>query len=76
MNEKDKIVFKLIAGIHLLALGAPFFYTPGAFKLMVIGYIISAMSITTSYHRQLTHRSFETDKWLERFFAFIAVLAI
>jgi hypothetical protein len=48
---KDKIVFKLIAGIHLLALSAPFFYKPGAFKIMILGYIVTTLGITTSYHR-------------------------
>ncbi len=51
MNMKDKIIFKLIVGIHLLSLGAPFFYTPDAFKIMILGYIVTTLGITTSYHR-------------------------
>ncbi len=51
MNIKDKIVFKLIVYINLLYLGTPFFYTPGAFKIIVLGYIVTKLGITTSYHR-------------------------
>jgi stearoyl-CoA desaturase (delta-9 desaturase) len=40
------------------------------------GYFFSCLGITLSYHRQLTHKSFETDKWLEHAFAFLGVLAV
>lgn len=76
MNEKDKIVGKLIGGIHALALFAPFTYSAGMFKLFFAGYVISCLGITLSFHRQLTHRSFETSKPIENFLAFIGILAV
>ncbi len=51
MNKKDKIVAGLIGSIHLIACYAPFCYTPWAAKLCFIGYVLTAMGITTSYHR-------------------------
>ena len=76
LNEKDKIVAKLIGGIHLMCLAAPFTYSASAVPLMLGGYLFSILGITLSYHRQLTHKSFETDKWLEHFWAFVGVLAV
>lgn len=34
------------------------------------------LGITLSYHRQISHRSFQTPKWLEYFFAYCGVLAV
>ena len=59
-----------------MALAAPFTYSPLGLKLCLGSYFVSLLGITLSYHRQLTHRSFETDKWVERSFAFLAVLAV
>ena len=67
---------KLIGGIHLMALGAPFTYSATALYWMLGSYFFSLLGITLSYHRQLTHKSFETDKPLEHFFAFLGVLAV
>mmetsp|Transcript_6763 Transcript_6763/g.11358 ORF Transcript_6763/g.11358 Transcript_6763/m.11358 type:complete len:428 (+) Transcript_6763:161-1444(+) len=76
MNEKDKVVLGLVAGIHGMCLAAPFTYTPEAFELCILGYILTAMGITTSYHRQLTHKSFETSKTMEYFLSIFGLLAV
>ena len=76
MNKKDKVVGKMIGGIHALALLAPFTYSQEALYMFLGGYFFSCLGITLSYHRQLTHKSFETDKWLEHAFAFLGVLAV
>lgn len=34
------------------------------------------LGITLSFHRQLSHRSFQTPKWLEYVFAYCGVLAV
>jgi stearoyl-CoA desaturase (delta-9 desaturase) len=39
-------------------------------------FITGCLGITLSYHRQLTHRSFNTPKWLERVFAYCGVMAV
>lgn len=52
MNEKDKIVAKIIAAIHAIGiLGAPFFYTNEAAVVGFLGYLITSLGITLSYHR-------------------------
>ena len=76
MNKKDKIVAGLIASIHGLALAAPFTYSANMLKLFAAGYLVNCFGITMSFHRQLTHKSFETDKWLEHFFAFWGILGV
>ena len=76
MNKKDKIVAGILGSIHALALLAPFTYSPGAVGWAFWSYMLTCQGITLSYHRQLTHRSFETPKWLEYILAFIGVLAI
>ena len=38
-------------------------------------YVMSALGITLSFHRQLTHKSFQTPKWLEYVFAYFGTLA-
>lgn len=76
MNKKDQIVAGLIGSIHVMALAAPFTYSAGMLQLLAGSYIVNCLGITLSYHRQLTHRSFETDKWLEHFFAFCGILGV
>ena len=77
MNDKDKFVARMIIAIHAVGiLGAPFFYTPEAAIVGFISYWFTSLGITMSYHRQLTHRSFKTEKWLEYIFATWGTLAI
>lgn len=45
--------------------------------LFFVSYFITGcLGITLSYHRQLSHRSFSTPKWLEYALAYCGVLAI
>lgn len=76
MNKKDKIVAGLLGSIHGLALLAPFTYTPAALGMFFWGYMLTCQGITMSFHRQLTHRSFTTPKWVEYSIAFLGVLAV
>lgn len=39
-------------------------------------FITGCFGITLSYHRQLTHRSFTTPKWLEYIFAYCGVMSV
>src|SRR4051812_13679433 len=39
-------------------------------------YVISGLGITVGYHRLLTHRAFQTPKWLEYAFATVGGLAV
>jgi len=77
MNKKDQIVASLIGSIHMLAfLFAPFTYTPTAFWVGFVGYMFTSLGITASYHRQLTHKSFNSPKWVEYILATWGVMAI
>ena len=76
MNKKDQIVAGLILAIHGISLAAPFTWGPGALKWFGINYVICVLGITASFHRQLTHKSFETPKLLEYFLALAGTLAV
>ena len=63
--------------IHALCLLAPFTFSWPMFTLFVVGYgITGCLGITLSFHRQLSHRSFVTPKWLEYALAYCGVLAV
>ena len=62
--------------IHALALLAlfPWFFSWVGFATFVAGVcIFGQLGIPICYHRQLTHKSFRTPKWLERTFATLAL---
>ncbi len=62
--------------IHLLALlvCVPWLFSWAGVAAMLIGVIVfGQLGIPVCYHRQLTHRSFRTPKWLERFFVLMAL---
>lgn len=66
----------VIAAYHVGALIAPFFFNWTAFAgFLVMYFITGCLGITLSYHRQLSHRSFKTPKWLEYTLAYCGVLA-
>jgi stearoyl-CoA desaturase (delta-9 desaturase) len=44
--------------------------------IMVVMYLFSAVGITVGFHRLLTHRAFQTHRWLERVFAVLGSLAV
>lgn len=63
--------------VHGLCLLAPFTFSWSMFSLFVAGYAITGcLGITLSFHRQLSHRSFVTPKWLEYALAYCGVLAV
>jgi stearoyl-CoA desaturase (delta-9 desaturase) len=65
-----------IFGMHLVACLAPMTYSPSMVGLFFALYFVSGcLGITLSYHRQLSHRAFQTPKWLEYTLAYCGVLA-
>ncbi len=44
--------------------------------IMGVMYLLTATGITVGFHRLLTHRSFETPKWLEYTFAVLGSMAV
>ncbi len=70
------IVF--LAAVHLGALAA---FLPGTFSWPAVGvavflhWLTGGLGITLGYHRLITHRSFQTPKWLEYVLLFCGTLA-
>lgn len=64
-----------IAGLHLAALAAPFFFTWSGLVVFGSLYVITGLGITLGYHRLLTHRSFQTNKVIEFLLTLSGVLA-
>jgi fatty-acid desaturase len=64
-----------LASMHLGALAAPFFFTPSALIVAVLGWwIFGGLGICLCYHRLLTHRSFRTPKVVEYTLAILGCL--
>lgn len=63
--------------VHGLCLLAPFTFSWANLGLFLGTYFITGcLGITLSFHRQLSHRSFSTPKWLEYALAYCGVLAV
>ena len=66
-----------IGVMHLGCLLAPFTFTWSAFNCFLVMYFITGcLGITLSYHRQLSHKSFNTPKWLEYTLAYCGAMAV
>jgi fatty-acid desaturase len=65
------------AGVHAVALLAPWFFSWSALGvLLVLHWLCASIGICLGYHRLLTHRSFRVPKPLEYTFATIGALAV
>jgi fatty-acid desaturase len=64
-----------IAMFHLGVLVAPFTYTWSGLGVCAVLYVLTGLGITLGYHRLLTHRSFQTPRFVERPIAVLGVLA-
>ena len=65
-----------VMAVHLSCVLAPFNYK---WEALLFGFLLAAvtnLSITFSYHRNLTHKSFKLPKWLEYPFAYSALFAL
>ena len=61
-----------IAGMHLAALAAPFYFTwSGLAICLFLCWVTGCLGVTLGYHRLLTHGSFVTSKPVRWFFAFV-----
>lgn len=76
--EKTDIAYSaFMLVIHGLCLFAPFTFSWPMVGLFFASYFVTGcLGITLSYHRQLSHRSFQCPKWLEYIFAYCGVLAV
>ena len=75
-SKTDLAYAAFIGGMHLVACLAPWTFSWPMVGLFFASYFVSGcLGITLSYHRQLSHRSFSTPKWLEYILAYCGVLA-
>ena len=75
-KKLDWIVILGIALMHLGAVAAPFTFTwTGLIVLALFSWITGGLGITLGFHRLLTHRSFNTPKWLEYFLTICGCLS-
>ncbi|MEO2194228.1 MAG: fatty acid desaturase [bacterium] len=76
-NTNDKIYLGFMLAMHGLCLLAPATFSWPMVGLFFVTYFVSGcLGITLSYHRQLSHKSFSTPKWLEYVLAYCGVLAV
>ena len=77
---KLRLNWGVLIGIILLHVGAvwaPFTFSWKAFWVFVTLQCLTGwFGITLCYHRMLTHRSFQTPKWLEYFLTYCGALAM
>lgn len=73
----DFVYTAFIGAMHIGTLAAPFFFNWSALGIFSVMYFITGcLGITLSYHRQLSHKSFTTPKWLEYVLAYCGALAM
>ncbi len=79
-TPKLKIKWDILTGIALIHLGliaAPFTFSWKAFWVfLVLQWITGGLGICLCFHRLLTHKSFETPKWLEYVLTLFGTLAL
>jgi len=74
----DWPVILFMAAIHIIAILA---FLPGNFNWAAVGvavflhWVTGGLGVTLGYHRLVTHRSFQTPKWLEYFLVFCGSLS-
>lgn len=61
--------------MHVLACFAPMTFSRPMVCLLFVTYLVGRIGINLSYHRQLSHRSFRSPKWLEYALAYCGVTA-
>jgi len=78
-NPQKKIMwpaFVFIIGAHLIALAGFFTFSWKALALCIaLHWVTGGLGITLGFHRLLTHRSFQTPKWVEYLLSIIGSLA-
>jgi len=71
----DWPIIVLLAGVHLAALPAPWFFEWSAVAVMVVLYVATMLGVTLGMHRLLAHRSYEARPWLRRTLALLGALS-
>jgi stearoyl-CoA desaturase (delta-9 desaturase) len=67
----------ILTSIHLFALPAFFSFSWTNLAALIIGnWIVGSLGVGLGYHRLLTHRSFQTPKWLEYLLTILGTMSI
>jgi fatty-acid desaturase len=75
-NGIDWPVVIFMAAVHLLAIGAAFFFTWKALAVFLfLGWFTGGIGVCLGYHRLLTHGSFQTYRPVRWFIAFVGGLS-
>lgn len=80
-SNKLPLNWTFILFIAFVHIGAMFALLPSNFSWSAVGlavflhWVTGGLGITLGFHRLVTHRSFQTPKWLEYFLVFCGVLA-
>lgn len=80
-STKPTLNWVNIAFFAVLHIGALLALIPGTFNWRAVGvafflyWVTGGLGITLGFHRLVTHRSFQTPKWLEYFLALCGTLA-
>jgi sn-1 stearoyl-lipid 9-desaturase len=80
-SEKQKLDWVIVIYMAILHLGALAAFLPGTFSWQAVGvalflhWVTGGLGITLAFHRLVTHRSFQTPKWLEYFLVFCGTLS-
>jgi len=70
------VVVPFIATLTAIVLFWNSLVRPADLVIAAVMYILTAVGITVGFHRLLTHRSFQTSKWLEYTFAVLGSMAV
>jgi stearoyl-CoA desaturase (delta-9 desaturase) len=70
------VVVPFVATIVAIALLPGSLVSPAVLAIAAFMYRITAIGITVGFHRLLTHRSFQTSRWLEYTFAVLGTMAV
>lgn len=79
--NKLELDWPVVIYLIIIHVGALFVLLPSNFTGWGVGvalflhWVTGGLGITLGFHRLITHRSFQTPKWLEYFFAFCGTLA-
>lgn len=80
-SRKLPLNWTFILFIAFVHIGALFALLPSNFSWSAVGlaiflhWVTGGLGITLGFHRLVTHRSFQTPKWLEYFLVFCGSLA-
>jgi sn-1 stearoyl-lipid 9-desaturase len=80
-STKPPLAWPIILFMAAIHIGALLVFLPGTFSWAAVGvalilhWVTGGLGITLGWHRLVTHRSFQTPRWLEYMFVFCGSLA-